>query len=98
MKDYNEYQQEFLKRTVWSGECRTLYKNGRAQGRITGVYGGSVVHFQKGLEEVGGEHFDLTWRHRNRFMCLGNGTAETDENGSGDLAPYFEANAPDLKK
>ncbi|KAM0230329.1 hypothetical protein ACHAPO_009324 [Fusarium lateritium] len=30
VKDYNAYTQEFLKRTVWSGDCRTLYKNGRS--------------------------------------------------------------------
>lgn len=94
MKDFNDYSQEFLKRTVWSGECRTLYKNGRSQGRITGVYAGSVVHFQRGLEEVGGEHFDMTWRNKNRFLCLGNGTAETDEGGAGNLAPYFDDYAP----
>ncbi|CAG1978388.1 unnamed protein product [Fusarium graminearum] len=98
VKDYNAYSQEFLKRTVWSGDCRTLYKNGRSQGRITGVYGGSVVHFQRGLEEVGGENFDMTWRYKNRFLCLGNGTAETDEMGAGDLAPYFAAYAPTSEK
>ncbi|KAF4959661.1 hypothetical protein FSARC_10671 [Fusarium sarcochroum] len=98
IKDYNAYSQEMLKRTVWSGECRTLYKNGRSKGRVTGVYAGSVVHFQRGLEEVGGEHFDMTWRKKNRFLCLGNGTAETDEMGSGNLAPYFDAYAPVSKE
>ncbi|KAF4996087.1 hypothetical protein FDECE_12583 [Fusarium decemcellulare] len=87
--DFNDYSQEFLKRTVWSGECRTLYKNGRSVGRVTGVYAGSMTHFQRGLEEVGGEHFHITWRTGNRFHCLGNGTTETDKNGTGDLAPYF---------
>lgn len=94
VKDFNAYSQEFLKRTVWSGECRTLYKNGRSLGRITGVYAGSMTHFQKGLEEVGGEHFDIKWRSANRFRCLGNGTTETDQSGSGDLAPYFAKYAP----
>ena len=92
VKDFNEYSQEFLKRTVWSGDCRTLYKNGRTLGRVTGVYAGSMTHFQEGLEEVGGEYFDMTWRSRNRVRCLGNGTTETDE--AGDLAPYFANYSP----
>lgn len=94
MEDFNEYTQEFLKRTVWSGECRTLYKNGRTFGRVTGVYAGSMSHFQQGLEEVGGEHFDFVWRGTNRFRCLGNGTTETDKAGTGDLAPYFSKYEP----
>ncbi|KAK6836029.1 hypothetical protein PG987_006524 [Apiospora arundinis] len=52
--DYNEYAQEFLKRTVWSKECRALYKNGRKLGRVTGVYPGSMMHFKNALEQVGG--------------------------------------------
>ncbi|KAI8713970.1 hypothetical protein NCS52_01116100 [Fusarium sp. LHS14.1] len=94
VEDYNQYAQEFLKLTVWLGECRTLYKNGRSVGKVTGLYPGSLVHYQRALEEVGGEHFDMTWRSRNRFRCLGNGTVETDKDGAGDLAPYFSKYSP----
>ncbi|KAJ3458898.1 hypothetical protein MRS44_013007 [Fusarium solani] len=62
VEDYNQYAQEFLKLTVWSGECRTLYKNGRSVEKVTGLYPGSLVHYQRALEEIGGEHFDITWR------------------------------------
>ncbi|WAO93405.1 Hypothetical protein NCS54_01095200 [Fusarium falciforme] len=66
-KGYNQYAREFLKLTVWSGECRTLYKNGRSVGMVTGLYPGSLVHYPRALAEIGGEHFDITWRSRNRF-------------------------------
>ncbi|KAJ4167398.1 hypothetical protein NW754_011213 [Fusarium falciforme] len=94
VEDYNQYAQEFIKLTVWSGECRTLYKNGRSVGKVTGLYPGSLVHYQRALEEISGEHFDITWRSRNRFRCLGKRAAETDENGVGDLAPYFSKYSP----
>ena len=74
---------------MWAGPCRTLYKNGRTGGRVTGVYAGSMGHFRAGLNAVGGEHFDMTWRSSNRFRCLGNGQVATDLNGAGDLAPYM---------
>jgi hypothetical protein len=90
--DFNVYSQEFLKRTVWAGGCRTLYKNGRNMGRMTGVYAGSVSHFKEGLEKAlhSGEHFEITWRSKNRFRCLGNGTVEGDKDGAGDLAFYMD--------
>lgn len=67
--DFNECSQEMLKRTVWAGKCHTLYKNRRDEGTITGVYAGSTVHFKNSLEKAlnQGEHFDITWRSKNRF-------------------------------
>ncbi|EFX01715.1 flavin-binding monooxygenase [Grosmannia clavigera kw1407] len=87
--DYNEYQQEFLRHTSFADKCRAWYKNDRSEGRLTGVYGGTMMHFKEGLETLGAEHFDVKWRSANRFSYLGNGTAECDENGAGDVAPYF---------
>lgn len=91
VEDFNEWSQEVLKGTVWSGKCRTLYKNGRDGGRVTGVYAGSMMHFKNGLDHAirQGEHFDITWRSKNRFRCLGDGKAASDEDGFGDVAPYM---------
>lgn len=49
--EYNEYIQAFLSRTVWAGNCRSWYKNGRTEGKITGIYGGSMVHFHECVKE-----------------------------------------------
>lgn len=89
VSDFNEYPQEVLKGTVWSG---TLYKNGRDGGRITGVYAGSIMHFRNGLEHFlqQDEHFNITWRSMDRFRCLGSGKAASDEDGFGDVAPYMD--------
>ncbi|KAH9908544.1 hypothetical protein F4778DRAFT_795946 [Xylariomycetidae sp. FL2044] len=88
--DYNAYAGEFLqRRTVWAGACRTRYKNGRAEGRVVGLYPGSMMHLKNALDQVDGSDFDITYRSRNRFRCLGNGLAASDENGAGDLAPYY---------
>ncbi|KAK4864375.1 hypothetical protein LT330_009902 [Penicillium expansum] len=59
MEDYNVYCQEFLKRMVWSDECRSWYKNGKSKGHVTGVYPGSVLHYKDCLENIGGEHFNI---------------------------------------
>jgi hypothetical protein len=46
LSDYNVYAQEFLKRTVWSDNCRAWYKSGKAEGSVTGVYQGSTLHYK----------------------------------------------------
>ncbi|GAB1214936.1 hypothetical protein ATERTT37_004117 [Aspergillus terreus] len=89
MDDYNVYAQEFLKRTVWSDGCRSWYKNGKASGQVTGVYPGSILHFKDCLENIGGEHFNIEYRSKNRFYCLGNGESVHDKHGAGDLAYYM---------
>lgn len=91
MADFNEYSQEFLqKRTVWGDKCNSWYKNGKSTGTVTGTYAGSILHFKDALENMGSEHFDIVWRTKNRFRCLGNGQSVVDENGMGNLAYYME--------
>lgn len=46
VKEYNIYSQEFLKRTVWTGGCRSWYKNGRTDGKVTAMYAGSILHYK----------------------------------------------------
>ncbi|KAJ5048596.1 hypothetical protein NUH16_007101 [Penicillium rubens] len=90
VEDYNVYCQEFLKRMVWSDECRSWYKNGKSTGHVTGVYPGSVLHFKDCLENIGGEHFHIEYRSKNRFRFLGNGESVRDQHGAGDLAWYMD--------
>lgn len=89
MDDYNEYIQEIFKLTVYSGDCRSFYNRGKSDGPITGNYPGTATHLKNGLDQVGGEHFDITWRSKNRFRWLGDGTAISDKYGAGDMAPYL---------
>ncbi|KAJ5833968.1 hypothetical protein N7474_002279 [Penicillium riverlandense] len=95
--DYNVYAQEFLKRMVWSDGCRSWYKNGKRSGHVTGVYPGSILHYKDCLENIGGEHFNIEYRSKNRFRFLGNGESVHDKHGAGDLAYYMDdlkASAP----
>lgn len=46
-QEYNTYSQEFLKRTVWSGGCRSWYKNGKVDGKVTAMYAGSILHYKR---------------------------------------------------
>ena len=43
--DWNVWGDELLKRTVWASGCRSWYKNGTTDGRISALYPGSILHF-----------------------------------------------------
>lgn len=91
--DYNVYTQEFLKRTVWTSGCRSWYKNGKVEGRVTAMYAGSILHYKEMLEEWRMEDFEFEFWGRNRFGFMGNGfTAREVRSGLGgeDLAFYME--------
>ncbi|EXJ70399.1 uncharacterized protein A1O5_06467 [Cladophialophora psammophila CBS 110553] len=88
--DFNTYSQEFLKSMVWADNCRSWYKNGKESGTVTGTYAGTILHFKDCLESLGGEHFDVVWRSKNRFRWLGNGQSKWDKDGKGDLAYYMK--------
>ncbi|KAJ6185558.1 hypothetical protein N7519_006859 [Penicillium mononematosum] len=42
------------------------------------------------LENIGGEHFHIEYRSKNRFRFLGNGESVRDQHGAGDLAWYMD--------
>jgi hypothetical protein len=87
-EEYNIYSQEILKRTVWTSGCRSWYKNGKRDGKVTAMYGGSILHYKEALESFRTEDFHFEYRSPNRFKFLGNGLADREVTG-GDLAFYL---------
>ena len=87
--DYNVYTQEIMKGTTWSSGCRSWYKSGRIDGRVTAMYAGSVIHYKEMLESFRTEDFILQYRSPNRFRFMGNGRTIREKNG-GDLAYYIQ--------
>ncbi|KKO96957.1 hypothetical protein THAR02_10937 [Trichoderma harzianum] len=87
--DLDVWSQEMLSQTVWAAPCRSWYKNGRTDGRITALHAGSVIHYRELLEEIRGEDFQIEYRSPNRFRFLGNGFTKKDVNGD-DLGYYLQ--------
>jgi hypothetical protein len=74
--DYNEHTQEFLKETVWAGNCSSWYKRGTRDGRIVAIYAGSAFHFVESLRKPRWEDYHYQYvggKGTNRFAYLGNG-------------------------
>lgn len=78
-----------MKRTVWTSGCRSWYKNNKIDGKVTGVYAGSILHYKEILESFRAEDFLFEYRNKNRFQFMGNGLAIRETVG-GDLAYYLQ--------
>jgi hypothetical protein len=90
--DFIEHSDTFMKRTVWSGKCRSWLKAGTVDGAPLS-HPGSRLHWFQMLLEPRWEDWKWTSIDQNRFSYLGNGFCSADEPGK-DKAWYM-AN-PDL--
>lgn len=89
--EFNVYIQEFLKRTVWTSGCRSWYKSGTIDGKVTAMWPGSIIHYKEFLDNIRGEDFDYKYNTANRFRFMGNGKALLElEGGHGDLSFYIK--------
>lgn len=86
--DYNTYSQEFMKRTAWSSGCRSWYKRGTVDGRVTAMYAGSLNHYRQMLGNFRTEDFIIDYRSPNRFRFMGNGLTIAEEKRE-DFADYM---------
>ncbi|OOQ91325.1 putative flavin-binding monooxygenase [Penicillium brasilianum] len=89
LDDYNVYTQEALKRTVWTGGCRSWFKAGKRDGPVTAMYAGSIIHYKEILESFRVEDFDFEYDSANRFRFMGNGTTQREVQME-DLAYYVK--------
>jgi hypothetical protein len=86
-EQFKEHADLFLKRTAWSGHCRSWFKQGRLDGTPT-VFPGSRLVYMELLEEPRYEDYEIAYWQSNAFAFLGNGFSAKEFDGS-DLAYYL---------
>ncbi|KAF7551089.1 hypothetical protein G7046_g7809 [Stylonectria norvegica] len=85
-----KYSDQVHKTLVWSGGCKSWYKRGRVDGRVTALFGGSAHLFNRMLTDIRGEDFDITYNTANPFRFMGNGFTEFEFDEKSDLSWYVE--------
>ncbi|CRK17685.1 hypothetical protein BN1708_017607, partial [Verticillium longisporum] len=70
VRDFVEYKEWFMTKTVWSDPCRSWYK-ARADGPVVALWPGSTLHYIEALKEVRFDDLDIV-HAGNRFAWLGN--------------------------
>lgn len=88
VSEYNAYGDEIHKTLVWSGGCRSWYKNNTVNGRVTATFGGSALLYRRLISELRPEDFDIRYRSSNRFEFFGNGFMPFEFEDDVDLAWY----------
>ncbi|KAH7383532.1 hypothetical protein BKA64DRAFT_160741 [Cadophora sp. MPI-SDFR-AT-0126] len=84
---FNEYTQAVHKDLVWTGSCRSWYKD-NASNKVTAVWPGSSIHFMDVVKSLRCEDYEIEYVNQNPFMFMGNGISAR-EHGKEDLAYYL---------
>lgn len=77
-----------MQRTVWIDPCRSWYKAGSVEGRVTALWPGSTLHYIEALSELRMEDWEVKYSG-NRFAWLGNGYSQTELDPTADWAYYI---------
>jgi cation diffusion facilitator CzcD-associated flavoprotein CzcO len=80
--DFDKHTQTFMKDMVWTGTCRSWFKNNKS-GKITALWPGSSLHYMQTLAEDRWEDYNWDF-HASRFDYLGRGFSWI-EDPAGDL-------------
>ncbi|KAK9893389.1 hypothetical protein P389DRAFT_175398 [Cystobasidium minutum MCA 4210] len=90
-EDFTAYVDAWMPRSIWSSGCRSWYKGGTIDGRVSGLWPGSILHFMEILKNPRYEDYDYTYlSSRNPFSFLGNGFTLADITPGSDTAPYLD--------
>ena len=84
------YGDEIHKKLVWTGNCVSWYKNGKVDGRVTALFGGSAVLYKHLISDIRAEDFDIRYRSNNEFGFMGNGFTKEEFDDHSDLSFYIE--------
>ncbi|KEZ43472.1 4-hydroxyacetophenone monooxygenase [Scedosporium apiospermum] len=73
----DEYIDAWHQTSVFSGSCRSWYKNNSVDGKPR-VWGGSSVHFLKTIKTPRWEHYNIEYLDDNPWAFLGNGRIKAE--------------------
>lgn len=98
--EFIRYGGEIHKTLVWTGGCRSWYKNNRVEGRVTATFPGSALLYKRilggdaGVDGVGlrGEDFEIEYRGKGGRWegIMGNGFLGLELDEEVDLAWYIK--------
>jgi hypothetical protein len=77
-----------MRDTIWKGGCRSWYKHGTVDGRVSALWPGSSLHYFEAMQYLRPEDFDVEYKG-NRFDWLGNGFSQTEIDPTADWAYYI---------
>ncbi|CAI6335336.1 unnamed protein product [Periconia digitata] len=86
--DFMEHVKGFMKKTVYTDNCRSGHKNHTVAGRVPTLWPGSALHYLQAMQEIRTEDWQFSYT-KNRFSFLGNGVSHAEFDPTSDLAYYI---------
>ncbi|KAL4995553.1 hypothetical protein BDV10DRAFT_196629 [Aspergillus recurvatus] len=77
---FTKHCDQYFSRTVFGMECRSWYKGGSLNGRVTALWPGSSIHAMKALASPRWEDYTYDYVNDNPNGWLGDGWAEDERN------------------
>ncbi|KAF8807916.1 FAD/NAD(P)-binding domain-containing protein [Phlegmacium glaucopus] len=92
VEEFEKYIDNYFPTTVFGTKCRSWYKGGKEEGRVTGLWPGSPMHAARALEYPRWEDFNYEQldNAQNRFYWLGDGNTVADRDPKADRAWYLK--------
>lgn len=85
--DFQDYADNMMQRTVWADRCTSWYKP-TTQPSIISLWPGSGLHYMEAISSLRGDDFEVNY-NGNRWLWLGNGLSQREQNPASDLAFYI---------
>ncbi|KAK0199132.1 FAD/NAD-binding domain-containing protein [Armillaria mellea] len=87
--DFDDYLMSYFPTTVFGEKCRSWYKAGKEEGRVSALWPGSTLHATKALKHPRWEDFNYERLDPNRLHWLGNGNTVADKTPGSDKTWYL---------
>ncbi|KAJ6151208.1 hypothetical protein N7470_007802 [Penicillium chermesinum] len=79
VQQFAQYCDEYFKRTVFSARCRSWYKGGAENGRVTALWPGSSLHALEAFAHPRWEDYEYEYVTGNAFGWIGDGWTENEK-------------------
>ncbi|KAJ5372949.1 hypothetical protein N7517_004955 [Penicillium concentricum] len=79
VKRFTQYCNQYFAGTVFSSKCRSWYKGGTENGRVTALWPGSSLHSMKALANPRWEDFEYWYVNNNASGWIGDGWTENEK-------------------
>ena len=91
---FNEHVQQWIKRTVWTQDCRSWFKNNQTN-RVTALWPGTALHYREAIIRPRYEDYAIEYLHGNPWAILGNGYTWAEKTEGVDSTPFLDIEALD---
>ncbi|CAI7587263.1 unnamed protein product [Penicillium crustosum] len=90
VQTFSDYCASYFPHTVFAGNCRSWYKTGSQDGRISALWPGSSLHAMEALSHPRWEDYEYQYLNNNPVSWLGDGWTEVGRTEGSNRSFYLD--------